>query len=136
MLVCDTGVLVAAANVKDQQHEACARLLSRAAGPLLVPSPVIAEVCYLLESRRGSRTEASFLRSFEDGLHLAEVTPADLSRMAELVSTYDDLPLGAVDASVVAVAERVNAAEIATLDRRHFSIVRPRHVPLFQLLPS
>jgi uncharacterized protein len=59
----------------------------------------------------------------------------DLTRMAELVTTYADMPLGAVDASVVAVAERIAATTIMTLDRRHFSVVRPRHAAAFTLLP-
>jgi uncharacterized protein len=59
----------------------------------------------------------------------------DLTRMAELVSTYADLPLGAVDASVVAVAERLEATTLMSLDHRHFSVVRPRHTDAFVLLP-
>jgi len=55
--------------------------------------------------------------------------------MSELVARYEDLPLGGVDAAVVAIAERLGIAEIATLDRRHFSVVRPRHVPAFVLRP-
>ena len=55
--------------------------------------------------------------------------------MAELVARYNDLPLGSVDASVIAAAERRRIADIATLDRRHFSIVRPKHTDAFQLLP-
>jgi predicted nucleic acid-binding protein len=55
--------------------------------------------------------------------------------MAELVATYRDLPLGSVDASVIAAAERLDATEVATLDRRHFSVVRPRHEVALQLLP-
>ena len=54
---------------------------------------------------------------------------ADLDRMAELVETYGDFPLGLVDASVMAVAERLNADAITTLDHRHFSVARPRHLP-------
>ena len=57
-------------------------------------------------------------------------------RMAELVETYGDFPLGLVDASVIAVAERLNADAVATLDHRHFSVVRPRHLPAFKLLPE
>lgn len=38
-------------------------------------------------------------------------------------------------ASVVAVAERLGLTEIATIDRRHFSVVRPRHIDAFTLLP-
>jgi hypothetical protein len=56
--------------------------------------------------------------------------------MAELVRTYADLPLGAVDAAVVATAERLGASDLATLDRRHFSIVHPSHVGSFTLLPE
>ncbi len=52
------------------------------------------------------------------------------------METYADFPLGLVDASVIAVAERLGAADIATLDRRHFSVVRPAHVPAFRLLPD
>jgi len=62
-------------------------------------------------------------------------TAADLERMAELVETYADLPLGTVDASVVATAERLGQAEVATLDHRHFTVVRPKHVQAFTLLP-
>ena len=49
----------------------------------------------------------------------------DWLRIAELVARYGDLPLGTVDASVVAAAERLGVTEVATLDRRHFSVVRP-----------
>jgi len=56
--------------------------------------------------------------------------------MAELVSQYDDLRLGTTDASIIALAERLNITEIATLDRRHFTAVRPCHVEAFTLLPE
>jgi uncharacterized protein len=54
--------------------------------------------------------------------------------MADLVVTYGDLPLGTTDASVAAVAERLGVAEVATLDRRHFTVVRPKHVTALALL--
>lgn len=63
------------------------------------------------------------------------VDPSDWLRIAELVVAYDDLPLGTVDASVVAAAERLDITTIATLDRRHFSVVRPAHVDGFEILP-
>ena len=65
-----------------------------------------------------------------------DLTPTDYSRMAELVEQYDDLPLGTTDASVIALAERLGTTEIAALDRRHFTAVRPRHVEAFSLLPE
>ena len=38
---------------------------------------------------------------------MVPLTAADLDRMAELVETYGDFPLGLVDAPVIAVAERL-----------------------------
>jgi uncharacterized protein len=55
--------------------------------------------------------------------------------MVELVAQYHDLPLGSVDASVIAAAERLGIAEIATVDRRHISVVRPRHTSAFDMQP-
>jgi predicted nucleic acid-binding protein len=63
------------------------------------------------------------------------VDDADWLRIAELVARYDDLPLGTVDASIVAAAERLGIRTIATLDRRHFGVVRPRHADAFDLVP-
>jgi hypothetical protein len=137
VIVCDTGPLVAALNRKDADHSRCVELLEHHEGPLLVPGPVLAEVCYFLESRVGPEGEVTFLASVADGeLQLAELTTDDLRRMVELVRTYADFPLGAVDASVIAVAERYHCTDIATLDRRHFSAVRPRHTDSVNLLPT
>lgn len=137
MLLCDTGVLLAAGNVKDNAHGACLNLLRQADGPLLVPSPVFGEIGYLLQSRVGPHAEVAFLRSFgDDGFQVAEVTAADVARMADLVAEYIDLPLGIVDAAVISIAERIGVAEVASLDHRHFSVVKPRHVPALRLLPD
>lgn len=136
MIVVDTGPIVAAINDRDHAHAACAELFRRGQGPFFVPSPVLTEVCYLLESRRGPQVEAAFLESLgRRELELVSLVPRDLARMAQLVKTYADLPLGAVDASVIAVAERLGISRVATLDRRHFTVVRPKHVPALELLP-
>ena len=137
MLLCDTGVLLAAGNRKDQAHQACVRLLRQAEGPLLVPSPVLGEVGYLLQSRVGPQAEVTFLNSFgSDGFHVAELKDEDIRRMAELVEAYLDLPLGMVDAAVISIAKRLRLTEIATMDHRHFSVVRPGHTRAFTLLPG
>ena len=137
MIIWDTGPLFAAADVDDRDHSRCVELMRRTPAPLLMPVPVLTEVGYLLEREKGARTEAEFLRSIRMGqVVIVPLTAADLDRMVELVEAYGDFPLGLVDASVVAVAERLNADAIATLDRRHFSVVRPRHLPAFKLLPE
>ncbi|WP_433578025.1 type II toxin-antitoxin system VapC family toxin [Nocardia brasiliensis] len=137
MIVCDTGPLVAVLNKNDADHQRCLDLLETHPGPLLVPSPVLAEVCYFLETRVGPSVEASFLESIARGeIELVDLTRADLSRMAELVRKYADFPLGAVDAAILAVSERLDTHEVATLDRRHFSAVRTRHSTPLRLLPD
>jgi predicted nucleic acid-binding protein len=136
MIVVDTGPIVALLNDRDDQHERCRDFLANDPGPLLVPTTVFTEVCMLVERRRGTRAELAFLSDVRSGLFtMLESTSADLDRIFELVETYADLPLGTVDASVIALAERLNLPAVATLDHRHFSVVRPRNVPAFELLP-
>jgi predicted nucleic acid-binding protein len=137
VILADTGVLLAAANERDAANKACSTLVRDNAGALLVSPLVIAEVCYMLASRRGPDFEASFLESLCHGtLTLAPLTVADVARMAVLVRRYADLPLGAADASVVALAERLNIVDVATLDRRHFTVVRPRHCEVLTIMPG
>ena len=101
-----------------------------------MPDLVIPEACYLLAKGARTQVEVVFLRSLLGSrLSIEHVGDEDIERMAELVETYGDLPLGSVDASVVAVAERLGATEVATLDHRHFHVVRPRHAAAFTLLP-
>jgi predicted nucleic acid-binding protein len=103
---------------------------------LIVPELVIAEVVYLLETRLGSEAEIRFLGDLAAGNLISEpVAAPDWLRIAELVSIYRDLPLGTVDASVVTAGERRGISQVATLDRRHFTVVRPSHVEAFELLP-
>jgi predicted nucleic acid-binding protein len=93
-------------------------------------------VAHLTGSRRGVRAELRLLETLIAGsLFVEQLHPADLVRAAELVAVYRDLPLGTVDASVVAAAERLDVTAIATLDRRHFGVVRPVHAETFELLP-
>jgi predicted nucleic acid-binding protein len=97
---------------------------------------VVAEAGWLIDRQLGPAAEAGFYRSIVNGdIAVEEVTPADWQRIAELVDAYADLGLGGVDASLVAMAERLGVTEVATLDLRHFRVVRPRHVDAFRLLP-
>lgn len=139
MLVCDTGPLVAAALSKDPDHRRCVDLFTgvhRAGREMVVPAPVVAEVGYLLATKASSRAEAAFLRSLAAGdFRTEELTKVDYARMADLVEQYGDLPLGTTDAAVITLTERLTCVEVATLDHRHFTVVRPRHVKALTLLP-
>lgn len=123
-------------DADDRHHEESLDLLFHHPGPLVVPVLVITEVVYLIGSRLGSDAEVRFLGDLAAGDFTIEpVMAGDWLRIAELVSRYRDLPLGTVDSSVVATAERLRITKIATVDRRHFSIVRPNHTDSFELLP-
>lgn len=135
-MIVDAGPLYAYVDADDAHHASCRDLLETYEGPLLVPSLVVTEVVCLLGRRLGWQPEVRFLGDLASGdLMLEPVHPGDLLRMSELVARYHDLPLGSVDASVIAAAERRGIAAIATLDRRHFSVVRPDHTEAFDLLP-
>ena len=136
MLLVDAGPLYAAAARRDRNHQRSVELLSSAPRPLLVPALVVTEVAYLLGDRIGPHAELAFARSLERGELLVEpVLDSDWRRIAKLTEQYADLPLGIVDASVVALAERHRLDTIATLDHRHFATVKPRHVGSFSLVP-
>jgi len=112
-------------------------LLREYPGPLIVPTLVIGEAAYLIGSRLGTDAEVLFLGDLAGGdFRVEPVDASDWMRIAELVSMYRNLPLGTVDGSVIAAAERLGISEIATLDRRDFSVVRPAHVDALSLLPD
>ena len=97
---------------------------------------VIAESAYLIERELGSRAEALLFESIVNGaLRVFDLVTGDWERIRALIMQYEELPLGGTDASVVALPERLGETRIATLDRRHFSVVRPMHCDGFELVP-
>lgn len=135
-VIVDTGVLLAAADTDDADHERCAGLLREHRGQLVVPAPVIPEVAWQIERNLGPRSEADFLRLITTGeLRVVDLTLADYARCIELIEAYHDLGLGLVDASVVTVAENLGVATLATLNQRDFRTVRPAHTTAFELVP-
>lgn len=136
MIVVDTSALYAAVDRNEPDHRACTALFQEPPDTLVVPLSVVVETCMLFERRSGPSAEERFLEAMaESDMTFAPLARGDLRRIAELVRTYRSLPLGAVDASIVTVAERTGSSTILTLDRRHFGVVRPRHADSFTLLP-
>jgi len=135
-LICDTGPLLAALDAADPDHARCARLLTTSDEDLVVPALVLAELDYWCARRLPPNAWLIFLEDVLAGVYRVETpTGADLARCRELQARYADLALGVVDASVVALAERLGEPKIATLDVRHFRTVRPAHVEAFDLRP-
>jgi predicted nucleic acid-binding protein len=135
VIVIDTGVLFAAADRSDAHHERCSQFLDNTDAVLRVPTPVVIETAWLIGSRLGVDEQAAFLAIVPSEIDRVDLRDADWRRVAELVTTYRDLDLGVVDAAVVAVAERLSATTIATVNPRDFLVVRPAHCDAFELVP-
>jgi predicted nucleic acid-binding protein len=133
-LLVDSGILYALADADDSWHERAVAWSSRVRDLLLVPVTVVPEVAHLLHTRLGPEAELRFASALaRRELVVEQVTAADFERCVELLAAYPDI--GTVDASLVAVAERLHLAALVTTDRRHLSTIRPRHRQRFELLP-
>lgn len=121
-------------DATDPDHGRCADLLQGSTEPRVVPVFVLVEVEYLV--RQWPEAFPALLADFETGaLELVDLPPRWLKRAGELVARYRDLSLGLVDASVIAASEMLDEPKVATLDHRHFTVVRPAHVDALTLLP-
>ncbi len=134
LAIVDAGPLYAAADSDDHDHAASLATLSRPDLRLVVAALAVAEATYFVGRRLGPTAEQAFLKGLGD-LDVEGPTGEDFARMGELVKQYEDFPLGGTDASEIALAERLDAPLIVTLDRRHFATVKPRHRESFELLP-
>lgn len=136
-VVADTGVLYALVDRSDAWHARVVAWWEQNRQPVVVPVTVLPEVTYLLQARIGPAAELAFVRAVAAGEFTVEpLDPDDVERAYDVMDAYADFPLGFVDASVVAIAERLGAREILTTDRRHFGAVRPRHARGFVLVPA
>ena len=136
-LILDTGPLYASLDRSDQDHVACRALIENADEPLVIPAPVLVEVDYWISRRLTPGALVSLLSDIESGAYrVADLEPADYTRIRELCDRYADADIGFVDAAVFALVERLREPKLATLDRRHFSLLRPRHRDAIDLLPA
>jgi uncharacterized protein len=136
-LVLDTSPLLAALDAADPDHEPCAALLADASEDLIVPALVLAELDYWCHERLAPDVWLAFLEDVLAGAYRVEApTQAELMRCHELQDAHADLRVGVVDASVLALVERLEEPKLATLDHRHFGTMRPRHVEALELLPG
>jgi predicted nucleic acid-binding protein len=136
-LVLDTGPILALLDAGDPDHDRCVALVDGAGEDLVVPVTVLVEVDYWVLKLLGPKAWSVFVDDVARGAYRLEPLEIDdLQRAAELERTYANLDLGLVDASVVAVCERLGEAKVATLDRRDFSVVRPSHCEALHILPE
>lgn len=135
-VLADTGAVYALIDRDDVWHDRVRSWWEGNREPVRLPVTILAEISWLLTTRIGPRAESAFVRAVANGeLRVEPLEEDDLPRIADLVMTYLDTPIGLVDASLVAMAERLGALRLLTTDRRHFPVIRPRHVPSLMLLP-
>lgn len=136
-LILDTGPVYASLDRSDADHAACRALIEAAGEPLVIPAPVLVEVDYWIHRRLNPGVLGVLLSDVEAGAYVvADLEVADYARVRELCDRYADADVGFVDAAVLAIVERMNEPKLATLDRRHFGLLRPRHRESIELLPA
>jgi predicted nucleic acid-binding protein len=122
VLTLDSSALYALLNRRDQGHAVVREVLGHHRGPYIVPTGILAEVAYLVETGLGTVVMDGFLADVEAGAFTLDCGERDIPRIRALADRYANLPLGFADAAVVACAERSGGA-VLTLDRRDFGVV-------------
>ena len=137
MIVVDTSVVVAYMNAADDYHATVADWLDGAEDDLATTPLIIAEVDHLVGARGGPTARQALYRDLVAGAYLVEWWPGAITAVVKAAEQYLDTGLGLADASLVVLAERLETIEIATLDERHFRVVRPlAGGKAFRLLPA
>ena len=136
MIIADTSGLVAFFSESGPQHDAVVEWIDTN-DPVMVVSPyVVAEVDYLVATRRGVEAELAVLAELSGGAYeLAAMDAEDLAAAATVVRRYSDLGIGLADASLAVLARRFRTRTVLTLDRKHFSVMRPLDGGFFTIVP-
>ena len=127
----DTGPLVAFLSRRDAEHVRCVTAWKQQ-GPLLTVWPVVTEAMHLLAFSRAAQDALGEL--IERAVEVAPLDRGDLPRVRTLMTRYANLPLDFADACLVRTAERLGIGTVFSLDH-DFSVVRPRHVKHFRIVP-
>jgi predicted nucleic acid-binding protein len=133
-LICDTGALIDYLVESAPDHQRFRKAIDQAR-TRYVPRLVLAEVDYFLRNER--RAMQVFMRDLARGAFTyAPPTIGQLSRAMEVDRRFEDLGLGLVDSSIVALAESLGIRRLATRDVRHFTAVRLRDGKAFDRWPQ
>ena len=136
-MIVDTSALLTFFDASEPQH-ADVRDVILASDETLVVSPyVLAELDYLLSKRFGVAVELTVLRELSGGAwELAGMNANDVQQATAVIERFADQAIGVADASIVVLADRYRTRTVATLDHRHFSVLRPLTGGRFRLLPG
>lgn len=134
--ILDTSFLLATVNSKDKNYRPVIDVISNLKEELVLPVTVLPEINYLIASRLGHYKMRQFLAELgKSKIIIEQINKTDLERVTQILNQYADSQLDFVDATIVAIAERMNISKILTLDRRDFGMIRPQHCTYFEILP-
>jgi len=137
VIVIDTSVIVAYMNAADDHHQAASEWLESTDDDLATTPLIVAEVDHLVAARGGQAALSALRADLAAGAYLVEWWQSAIASIVVIAERYADNGLGLADASLVALAQRLDTIDIATLDERHFRAVRPLAAgKAFRLLPS
>lgn len=135
-MIVDTSALLAYFDTNEPDHEAVARAINKSTELLVVSPYVVAELDYLVATRVGLDAELEVLRELSGGAwELASFGVTDLELAASVITKFHYQHIGVADASNVVLADRYSTRKIATLDRRHSTVLRPISGGRFALVP-
>lgn len=135
-MIVDTNVLLAYFDRNERAHGDVTALIEGTNDSRIISPYVVAEIDYLVATRFGVRAELEALGELASGAwQLVDFGPDDIRRAAAIIDKYADQNVGLADASMVVLADRYRTRTIATLDRRHFGVMRPSGGGRFRLVP-
>lgn len=135
--IVDTSFLVSLINPRELHHPACVAVARQLRERLVIPQVVLPEATYLVARYIGHPAMRAMVRQLATPLwNLEPLHDEDLNRVAAVLDQYDDQGLDFADACIVAIAERLRARRVLTLDRHHFALIRPQHCAAFEILPT
>jgi len=137
VIVVDTSVIYALLDRRDALHAHALAWYQKVDEDLATTPMVLAEADHLATARAGPVAARAFRRDVRVGAYVLEWWPDAPAQCAEIAERYEGLGIGLTDASLVALADRLETVRIATFDERHFRAVRPLSGgQAFVLLPS
>lgn len=124
MIVADTGAMLALLDTRSAAHGVLLEAFQSCRDEWVLPWAILPELDHMVPGKVGPAVAEAFRADLAEELYTVEWGGrSDLQRALEIHRTHRDLSLGLVDGVVMAVAERLEARAIATLDLPDFGAV-------------
>ncbi len=132
----DTSFIFAVIDESNAGHKDARTLYKSLPDCILLPVTVLPELAFLMGRSGGTLSVVAMIRTLRaSDIRFVDLWPEDYDRTAEILEEYADTRIDFVDATIMALAERLNVTRILTLDRRDFALYRPVHCSHFEILP-